>query len=228
MKQCPKCKNRYDDTHHYCALDGAKLMLTSNPKSAITKRRIATCLIIFGCILVLVITFHSSLKNYIIKLAASNCTVSLSGFSFDGLNLDHGVLSEARKIFDDLFRNSGNNKKTSPSGQSQMITLFLNIQNKNPFSITIEAIKIKVYVNSRKIGDCKLPSSQKTKIGVWQTEVLELPMDISFLPLLSTTGKIITSEKITYNLTGEVVIKTFIGRINYPLNVSEIKRPANF
>jgi len=139
-----------------------------------------------------------------------------------GITSGENILKTAKELLDVFMGKSDK----MPDIKSPDITLILSIDNRNIIPFTINSMDIELSVNSKEVAKGRLPETHKVKIGPRKKEEIQLPLDISFASLSTMLGSILVSDEIRYRAKGEVVLDTFIGKINYPVDVEGVDLPV--
>ena len=96
------------------------------------------------------------------------------------------------------------------------IILDLDVQNPNPFDLTLSSFEYTVYLDKEKIGNGRsesvlfVPSSSTTRVQV--------PVTASFKDLGKNLKTIITDDNVPYKIEGKAVIKTFFQSLDWPFS----------
>lgn len=208
MKYCPKCNKKYPDSDGFCNADGSMLapVPTEPRRSGNGKKWVYTAVSVAFLILLGV-----NMIPFGLKWAASNCTVDLVGISIKGST---NIYKDFQEIID-IFR-TGEVPKNNDD-----INLILRIRNKNLFSLSIEQVNVRLYINNKQAATGNLPSGKKMKMEARTKTELKLPLDIS----LRAIPTIIMDREVRCKAEGNVVVNTFVGTVDYPISIDSVHLP---
>lgn len=142
----------------------------------------------------------ANLLPWLLEYGAGRCVVSLVG-----LRLDQG--------------------EKGGQGQSDDLTLLLELRNNNPLAVTVERLDFTLYLNDRRLGAGGLAADGPSRLAAHGTTRLELPLEAGFWDLLSAGSTILMAPSLRCRVVGEAELRLWRARVRYPFDVDRVDLP---
>lgn len=107
------------------------------------------------------------------------------------------------------------------SMEGTKLILVLELENKNPVAVDIDALDYELYGNANKFGTGNLQEGEKIRVESGKSTKLELTVQVSGLGVLSTALEMLASNNIEYHVKGYIDFNTMLGKISYPFDIKK-------